>query len=72
MLKGYTLNQVQSYYRDHYGAARARLYVAGVFDATSLEAAIKQAFEGWTGAKASAAPVVPVLQQSPVRAHRSC
>ena len=59
MLKGYTLNQVQSYYRDHYGAARARLYVAGVFDATSLEAAIKQAFEGWTGAKASAAPVVP-------------
>ena len=58
-LKGYTLNQVQTYYRNHYGAARARLYVAGVFDAASLETAIKQAFEGWTGAKASDAPAVP-------------
>lgn len=59
MLKGYTLNQVQTFYRNHYGAARARLYVAGVFDAASLEAAIKQAFEGWAGAKASDAPPVP-------------
>jgi predicted Zn-dependent peptidase len=59
MLKGYTLNQVQAFYRDHYGAARARLYVAGVFDAASLEAAIKQAFEGWTGAKPSDAPAAP-------------
>jgi zinc protease len=59
MLKGYTLAQVQTFYRDHYGAARARLYVAGVFDAPSLEAAIKQAFEGWAGAKASDAPPVP-------------
>ena len=59
MLKGYTLNQVQTYYRSHYGAARARLYVAGVFDAASLETAIKQAFEGWTGAKAGDAPAVP-------------
>lgn len=59
MLKGYTLNQVQTYYGNHYGAARARLYVAGVFDAASLETAIKQAFEGWTGAKASDAPAVP-------------
>lgn len=59
MLKGYTLNQVQTFYRNHYGAARARLYVAGVFDAASLEAAIKQAFEGWAGAKAGDVPAVP-------------
>jgi zinc protease len=59
MLKGYTLNQAQTFYRNHYGAARARLYVAGVFDAASLEAAIKQAFEGWTGAKAGDVPPVP-------------
>jgi len=58
MLKGYTIGQVQSFYRDHYGAARARLYVAGVFDAAALEAAIKQAFDGWTGAKATDAPAV--------------
>ncbi len=59
MLKGYTLAQVQSFYRDHYGAARARLYVAGVFDAASLETAIKQAFEGWTGAKVTDVPAAP-------------
>jgi len=59
MLKAYTLNQVQGFYRNHYGAARARLYVAGVFDAPSLETAIKQAFEGWTGAKASDVPALP-------------
>ena len=59
MVKGYTLNQVQTFYRSHYGAARARLYVAGVFDAASLEAAIKHAFEGWDGAKASDAPALP-------------
>lgn len=59
MVKGYTLNQVQTFYRAHYGAARARLYVAGVFDAASLESAIKQAFEGWTGGKATDAPPLP-------------
>lgn len=57
-LKGYTLNQVQTFYRNHYGAARTRLYVAGVFDAASVEAAIKQAFEGWTGGKAGDVPPV--------------
>jgi predicted Zn-dependent peptidase len=59
MVKGYTLNQVQTFYRNHYGAARARLYVAGVFDAAALEAAIKQAFEGWAGGKATDAPPLP-------------
>ena len=58
-LKGYTLNQVQTFYRHHYGPARARLYVAGVFDAAALETAIKQAFEGWTGAKTTDLPAVP-------------
>src|SRR6185369_10439183 len=46
-LKGYTLEQVRTFQKDHYGAARVRLYVAGVFDATAVEAAIKQSFEGW-------------------------
>ncbi|MFL6279819.1 MAG: M16 family metallopeptidase [Vicinamibacterales bacterium] len=59
MLKAYTLNQVQEFYRNHFGAARARLYVAGVFDSASLETAIRQAFEGWTGAKAADLPAVP-------------
>jgi zinc protease len=59
LLKGYTLSQVQGFYRNHYGAGRARLYVAGVFDAASLETAIKQSFEGWSGAKPADIPAVP-------------
>ncbi len=58
-LKAYTLEQVRTFYRDHYGAPRARLYVAGVFDAPAVEAAIKQTFEGWAGPKAADPPTVP-------------
>jgi zinc protease len=58
-LKGYTLEQVRTFHRNHYGAARARLYVAGVYDAAAVEAAIKQAFSGWTGPKAADAPPAP-------------
>jgi predicted Zn-dependent peptidase len=46
-LKGYTIDQVRSFHRSHYNAGRARLYVAGVFDAQAMEAAIRQAFEKW-------------------------
>lgn len=57
MLKGYTIEQVRTFHRDHYSAARARLYVAGVFDSAALEAGIQKAFAGWTaGAKKSAPP----------------
>ena len=57
MLKGYTIEQVRTFHRDHYGAGRARLYVAGVFDAAALQAAIQKAFDGWTrGTKAGAPP----------------
>ena len=58
-LKGYTLEQVRTFHRNHYGASRARLYVAGVFDAAAVEAAIKQAFAGWAGPKAADAPTAP-------------
>jgi zinc protease len=46
-LKAYTIDQVRSFHRNHYTAARARLYVAGVFDAGAVEAAIREAFSGW-------------------------
>jgi len=58
-LKGYTLDQVRAFYRQHYSAARARLYVAGVFDAAAVEASVKQAFESWSGAKATEPATVP-------------
>jgi zinc protease len=56
MLKGYTIEQVRGFHRTHFNAASARLYVAGVFDQSSTEAAVRQAFEEWERGTAAAAP----------------
>jgi zinc protease len=57
MLKGYTIAQVRSFYTANFGAARAHLYVVGVFDAAAVERAARAAFAGWAR---GAAPVVNV------------
>jgi zinc protease len=59
MLKGYTIDQVRGFHRANYGANRARLYVAGVFDAPALEKAIRTAFESWERSTAKEAPKLP-------------
>jgi predicted Zn-dependent peptidase len=48
MLQGYTLDQVKGFYAANVGAARAHLYMAGVFDAAAMEKQIRQLFGGWT------------------------
>jgi zinc protease len=58
-LKGYTIDQVRGFHRNFFGAARARLYVAGVFDQAALEGAVRQAFEGWERGKAEARAAEP-------------
>ena len=58
-LKGYTIDQVRAFHRTQYGAGRARIYVAGVFDAAAMESAIRQAFEKWERGSASDAAKVP-------------
>ena len=58
-LRGYTIDQVRAYYKKHFAAARARLYVAGVFDAAAMEAAVRRAFDGWERGDATKAPGVP-------------
>jgi zinc protease len=58
-LKGYTIDQVRAFHRNHFGAGRARLYVAGVFDQATLEAAIRQAFEKWERGKPNERPADP-------------
>ena len=55
MLTGYTLEQVRAFHKARFGAARARLYVAGVFDAPAMEQAIRDAFGTWEAG--SRAPV---------------
>ena len=47
MLNGYTVESVRRFYQDNFGAARARIYVAGVFDRAGVEQAIRTAFGDW-------------------------
>ncbi|HEX6643413.1 MAG TPA: pitrilysin family protein [Gemmatimonadales bacterium] len=47
MLQGYTIDQVRQFHAKNFGAARAHLYVAGVFDAAATERAIREAFGDW-------------------------
>jgi zinc protease len=47
MIKGYTLPQVQQFYKSTYGAGRGTLYVIGRFDSAVVESTIKKAFAGW-------------------------
>lgn len=58
-LKAYTIDQVRGFHRNLFVAGRARLYVAGVFDRQAMEAAIRQAFEGWERGTAIEAAKVP-------------
>jgi zinc protease len=58
LIKGYTLDQVQRFYRATFGAGRARLYVVGNFDQTAVEASIRKAFAGW-GKGTPATPTAP-------------
>lgn len=54
MLKSYKIEQVQNFYKENFGAARTRIYVAGNFNAVTIKKAITTAFEGW---EKGAAPV---------------
>jgi len=62
-LKGYTIDQVRAFHQNHYGAARARLYVAGVFDQSAVEVTIRQAFEGWERGQPNVRPAEPASSE---------
>ncbi len=47
-LESLTLEHAKAFYRDNWGAGRARLFVVGVFDAAAVQAAVREAFDGWT------------------------
>jgi predicted Zn-dependent peptidase len=47
MLQRFTAAQVRDFHRTNFGARRAHLYVAGVFDAPAAESAIRKAFADW-------------------------
>ncbi len=55
ILQAFTLRDVKDFYDNNFGAARARLYVAGVFDQEAMEASIRQSFSGWADGPAPSA-----------------
>ena len=62
MLSGYTLDEVRTFHRNHFSAGRARLYVAGVFDAAGMEASIRTAFDPWARGAAVTPPAKPAAR----------
>ena len=60
MVQGFTIGQIRNFHGTNFGAARAHLYVAGVFDAAAAEAAIRDAFRDWKqGPPAQRVPAKP-------------
>jgi predicted Zn-dependent peptidase len=47
MIESYTIEDVQKFYKDNFGAARAHLFIAGRFDAEEMKKAVRQSFEPW-------------------------
>jgi zinc protease len=47
MIKNFSIADVQKFYKDNFGAARTRIYVAGRFDAAAMRRQITQAFGTW-------------------------
>jgi predicted Zn-dependent peptidase len=46
-LRGFTVERVRAFHGRNFGAARARLYVSGVFDAAKVEQAARSALGTW-------------------------
>ena len=46
-LKAYTVDQIRAFHANNFGAVRAHLYIAGVYDAVAVEKAVREAFAGW-------------------------
>ncbi|MGZ8456898.1 MAG: M16 family metallopeptidase [Gemmatirosa sp.] len=64
-LQGYTIDQVRAFHAANFGAARAQLYVVGVFDQAAVERAAREAFGEWTaGAPATKNPPQPKSARS--------
>jgi zinc protease len=57
MLSGYSIEDVRRFHRDQFGPKRARLYVAGVFDAAAMESAVRETFGAWTGGADQSPPL---------------
>jgi predicted Zn-dependent peptidase len=56
MIRAYTIEQVRDFHERSFGAARSHLFVVGVFDEDAMEAAVREAFDGWRPGAEGAPP----------------
>jgi zinc protease len=56
-VRAFTIDQVRAFHAANFGARRAHLYVAGVFDPGATEAAIRDAFGSWAPGRPATRPV---------------
>lgn len=68
-LRGLAVDDVRRFHGKHYGAARSRLYVAGMFDDVAVETAAREAFSDWAaGTASSPLPASRPLASAPAQA----
>lgn len=48
-LAGYSIEDVRRFYAENFGARRTHVYVAGRYDRTALEEALRKSFAAWQG-----------------------
>lgn len=61
MIDSYTLEDIQQFYEEHFGALRTTVYVAGSFDADDVKKAVEESFSDWKkGTKAQFNVAEPV------------
>lgn len=63
-LRAITVQRVRDFHARNYSAARAHLYVSGVYNARAVEKAVRDAFSDWaSGAPPTVNPPVPVARR---------
>jgi predicted Zn-dependent peptidase len=49
MIQSFDIGKARKFFDSHFGALRSDLYVAGIFEPSSVKKAVDQAFGSWTG-----------------------
>ncbi len=63
-LRAITVDRVRAFHAANYSAARAHLYVSGIYDARAVEKAVRDAFRDWpAGSPPTVNPPAPVARR---------
>ncbi len=65
-IDGFSAEKAKAFYNSQFGAARSAIYVAGKFDATAVESAIRQQFGDWRKGPAISYPPATIQRNSEI------